>query len=246
MKVFKIDFSVYLLLLFSLLAGFMKQSLFIIMIVLIHELGHVFFCKLFKYQVLEVKLYPFGGITKVDKLINSDINKELIISVGGVLFQLLFSLLIPIFFVNDFELVNFYNKIILLFNLIPIIPLDGSIILKLLMEKIFSYKLSYIISIIISLISLVVFVLLFNKLLINNLVILLFLIMKIYESIKLFPYVFNRFLLERYIYDIDYNEIKYSDNCTVNTFMKSKYHYYKNENKYLSEKSLLSKIFDRS
>ncbi len=215
------------------------------MIVIIHEAGHVFFCKLFGVEVVNVELYPFGGITKVSKLINYSINKELIIAMGGVIFQLVFSFFIPLFFSDLKDVVTFYNKVIIGFNLLPIMPLDGSIIFRLLMERIFSYKLSFKISVIFSLISLGLFIAVFNKILINNLIIVLFLIFKLYEIVKSFPYTYNKFLLERYIYDLEYNKIVYLSGRNINLLSKDKYYYFKNNNKCLSEKKVLKDMFDK-
>ena len=146
---FKIHEIVYLLLLIALLSGYIKNALLILLIVLCHEMGHILLCCLFKYEINRVVIYPFGGITKVNKLINSSINKELLIVSGGIISQCLLYLVMAycwkMSLINSgtWLMFNTYNKSIMLFNMLPIIPLDGSLFIKLILEKFLSYKMAY-------------------------------------------------------------------------------------------------------
>ena len=58
--IFKIDNSTYVLMLLGLLSGYIKNIFIIFIIVLIHELGHVFFFYLFNYDVESVILKVNG------------------------------------------------------------------------------------------------------------------------------------------------------------------------------------------
>ena len=89
MKTIKIDFSTYVVILLSFLAGNFKRILLTIGIVIFHELGHVFWLKVFKVPILEVKIYPFGGITRTNKMLNYPLNKELVIALGGIFNQVI-------------------------------------------------------------------------------------------------------------------------------------------------------------
>ena len=53
-NIFRIDGSTYLLMLFGLLSGYIKNVFIILIIVLIHEIGHVFFYYLF-YIIVYLK-----------------------------------------------------------------------------------------------------------------------------------------------------------------------------------------------
>ena len=86
---FKINSLTYLIFLSFLLTGFIKNILLIFLIVVVHELGHFFFLKYFSYEIEKIEIYPFGGVTTTNKYINSPINHDLIIYMGGVFFQLL-------------------------------------------------------------------------------------------------------------------------------------------------------------
>ena len=66
----KINSATYILFLSFLLTGFIKNILLIFLIVIIHEIGHVFFLKYFHYKIEKVEIFPFGGLTTTNKYIN--------------------------------------------------------------------------------------------------------------------------------------------------------------------------------
>ena len=244
----KINNYTYLFLLICCLCGFIKNITIIFSICIFHELGHIFFIKLFKYKVVSIELLPFGGFTTIDKHINSSINKDIIISIGGILFQLLIFLIVFIF-KNNFNIITYnliikYNYILMIFNLIPIIPLDGNNILHLLLEKVFSYELSYKINTYISIIILIIFCIINYVYKLDNYFIISFLIFKLLIYIKNYKYLKNRFLLERIMFDIDYNKI---DNNTknINSLRKEVLHYFKKNNKYINERKYIIKLYNK-
>ena len=91
---------------------------------------------------------------------------------------------------NTYNLFNSYNKTIMIFNLLPIIPLDGYIFLRSILEYIFSYKKTYYISLIISIISIILFISYNEIFSLNNYLIISFLIYIIVTSIKEFKYIY--------------------------------------------------------
>lgn len=244
----KINNYTYLFFLICCLCGYIKNIIIIFSICFIHELGHVFFIRLFKYKIIKIELLPFGGYTTIDKHLNSSINKDIIISLGGILFQLLF-LLIVIIFKNNLNIITYnliikYNYILIIFNLIPIIPLDGNKIIHLLLEKYISYEISYKINTFISIILLIIFCICNYIYKIDNYFIISFLAYKLIEYIKNYKYLKNRFILERLLYDIDYNKI---DNNTKNisSLRKEVLHYFKNNNKYINEKNYIKNYYKK-
>ncbi|MGM9834174.1 MAG: site-2 protease family protein [Bacilli bacterium] len=224
----------------------MKSTFLILLIVLTHELGHVFFFVLFKIPVKKIIIYPFGGITYIDKKIHERIYKDVICSFGGIIFQIILLFLFKMLFANNlivnstFKLFCFYNKTIIFFNLLPIIPLDGSKILFAVLTKYMPFKTSYFMMLFVSIISLVLFFINNFVLKINDITIYLFLLIELYTTYKSFKYIYNRFLLERVMYDHYYDKIINKD-LTYDKFMLNKYYYikrgntYKNEKKYLKE-----------
>ena len=248
LKKFKISSYTYLFVLICFLCGYLKNILIIMSICLIHELGHIFFIKLFKYEIIKMELLPFGGFTTINEPINSNINKDLFIAFGGIFFQLIFIMILFIF-KNHFNLITYnlylnYNLILIIFNLIPIIPLDGSKISELFLEKFFSYHYSYHLNFYLSIFSLLIFTFINYKFKLDNYFIISFLIYKTLIYLKDYHYLQKRFLLERYLYNLEYQKI---DNHTKNIqdLKKNVFHYFKENNRYINEKEKIAQIFDK-
>ena len=232
------------------LTGYFSNFLVFTSIILIHELGHYTLAKLNKLKVEKIIIYPYGGLVKMNNLINTSINKELIVAISGILFQTIYYLIIVFLYKNNlirsyiFNLFTIYNKNILLFNILPIHPLDGSKILTLLLSKILPFNTVNKLNIIISIITLVTIIYInyykFNYTTILIICIIIDNIIKYYKQLK---YLFNKFLLERYIYNITYNKTKKISK--INNMYKEKYHIIKENNTYITEKQALSHKFKR-
>ena len=240
----KIDPTTYILLLLSLFAGYIHNIYIIILIVIIHELGHVLFLLIFKIEIIDITIYPFGGITKINKKINERIYKDFLISIGGILFQIIS--LIIIYNLNKYYLIDNntynlfkeYNLYIIIFNLIPLIPLDGNKILNIILSKFLPYKITLKITNIIGIITLIIFIIINIKLKINDLTIIIFLIIKIIEQIKNTKYILNKFYLERIIYDNYYDGI-INNKKEIKDIRINKYYYFLKNNKYINEKEYI-------
>ncbi len=238
----------YLFILICALCGYLKNIVIILTICFIHELGHLFFIKLFHYQIISIEILPFGGYTTIDQKINSNINKDLIIALGGILSELVLMLVIYIFrnhlHIITYQLFIKYNIILILFNLLPIIPLDGSKLCNLFLEKLFSYHLSYYLNIIISLVCLIIFLLVNYFRHFDNYFIITFLFYKIIMALKNYKYLKNRFLLERYLYNLPYQKI---DNHTkdINDLKKNVFHYFKEDHHYIKEKDKIASFLKK-
>ena len=238
MKIIKFDISFYLILILSFLCGYFKSILILYLIIIIHELGHIFFIKLFNKDIISIKLYAFGGISKYNSLVNHNIFSELLISLGGILNQLLLFIIFYILYKYSLISNNTYNLFInnnislIIFNLIPMIGLDGEKIIHLILEYIYPYKLVNRIMIIISIISLLLFIINCINLKINIIYIIVFLIYRLINYIKSIRYVENKFYLERYLYDISYRNIKYLNNSDISNMYQDTYHFFNNNSEY--------------
>lgn len=250
-KTFNINLATYFLILSFLITGLIKNIILIYIIVLFHELGHIFIIKLLKYQIIKVEIYPMGGITTINKKINTPLKHELLISIFGIIFQNILTILFYIFFklnfisLNTYSLFNNYNLTILIFNLLPIIPLDGHIFLKSLIEFIFPFKKSFYLSFIISIIFIILFITYNEIFSLNNYLIISFLIYKLIIELKDFKYKYLKFQLERHLFDINYNKIKYENKTDLSKLKKDTYHYFKDKEEIISEKKILSKKFTK-
>ena len=129
----------------------------------------------------------------------------------------------------------------LIFNLIPIYPLDGSKILNIFINKIFNFKLSNVLLIIISIINMTLILFIYN---INYSYIMIIgvLINYLYSYIKNISYLYNRFLLEKHLYKTKYKNKKIINN--YNKMYRNTNHIIKDNKKYIKEEEFLNKMFD--
>lgn len=246
MKIIKVNFLTIYFLFILFLCGYLKIGLCIFLIILIHELGHVFFIKILKYKVKKIEIFPFGGITKIEKDINTSTNKEILIASGGIIFQLILLIVIKYLPISAYteNILLKYNMSIIFFNILPIIPLDGSVILNSILNKFFSYKKSYYIYLTISIVGIVLYIFSNYYYSLNNYLIVGLLIVKTYYAYKNYHYLFNRFLLERYLnkYEFKYLNTKEGN---LDILKIDTYQYFKENNKVVSEKQKLGKLFDK-
>ena len=127
----------------------------------------------------------------------------------GPVTQILFYLLIYIIYSNGyvsvitFNKVKLVNQILLSFNLLPILPLDGGKILNNILDIFLPYNLSHVISIIVSIVS-VPLIFLFDKKLLM-IVLVLSLVIKIYNEITSHKYRVNKLMLERKLKHVKHN-----------------------------------------
>ena len=85
----------YILIAFGfIITGYFSNLLIFTSIIIIHELGHYLIAKLNKLEPVSIIIYPFGGVTKINNLINTKIEKELMVALAGVSFQTIYYLLI--------------------------------------------------------------------------------------------------------------------------------------------------------
>ncbi|MBQ3469106.1 MAG: site-2 protease family protein [Bacilli bacterium] len=214
-------------------------------LVVIHELGHFLSAKIMGIPVNKICVYPFGGISKVDSRINISLKKELIILIAGPLMQMIGYVLLCPFISNNLELNLFttYNFSLLIFNLLPIYPLDGGKILNSLLAFKFSYLKSIDLSIKISVI--IVIVLFIASIIINTnlnvLFMLSFLLYKIKETGDNKNVYFNKMLLERYLYRIRFPKVKIVSN--EKSFRRDYRHLIRHQDRYYSEREYLNKRF---
>ena len=230
------------------LTGYFHNLIVFTSIILIHELGHYTLAKINHFKIEKIIIYPYGGLVKINNLLNTSINKELTIAISGIIFQTIYYLLIVLLYNQGiireyiFNLFTTYNTSILLFNILPIHPLDGSKILNLLLSKIIPFNLANKLNIIVSIITLIIILLVnyynFNYTLILTLGIIIYNLIKYYRQLK---YILNKFLLERYIYKITYDKTKKINK--INHMYKEKYHILKDKNNYITEKQALSNKF---
>lgn len=234
----------YITMLISFLAGYFQYIYILLLIIFIHEFGHYFMSNLVGIKTSKIIIYPFGGLTVYNSDLNLNTNKELVSLFGGIFFQMLFYFLIVIIHNNNlmtdnvFNIIKKINILLISFNFLPILPLDGGRFLNIVLDKLFSYKLSNKITIIISIMFMLIFILTKRTLL--SLLLFLFLIKEIIMEIKNLDNKFINFLFERYKNDYNFKKIKRVKNH--NKFKRDYYHTING----ITERKYLSKLFDRN
>lgn len=240
-KKIHIDSFFYLYMIISCLSANFKNFILFLSIIIIHELGHIFMGIIFKWKIDGIYLYPYGGVTRFNEDINRCLYEELFILLGGSFFQIIY-LFLGYYFFNNYYFI-YYNLSILLFNLLPIYPLDGGRILNVFFSYFLSFRFSYYFIIIFSFFICILFIIfsfIFNYKY-NFILMFLIVIFKIREEYKKRHYYFNKFILERYINDYGFKRIKIIS--SIKKMMRDCRHIIFINNKYYTEKDYLKNLY---
>ena len=243
----KLQFNYYTLIIIFiyLITGLIKEISAVLLLIIFHEFGHYLLSYIYEWNIDKIVIYPFGGIIYFDDLIDKPLKEELLITLGGPLNQLFIFIIyyylyrLNIVSEHFFFILKNYNYYILLFNLIPIIPLDGSKILNIIFNKIFCFKKSYYLLIIISIIETLVLIY-FIKDNYSYYIMIITLVTSIYLNYKKRNYIFNRFILEKYLYNNNYK--KYHKINSINKMKRNKKHIFIYKNSQYTEKEFIKKI----
>lgn len=126
--------------------GYFREVLMIFTIVFIHEMGHAIAAHCFKWRIHKIELLPFGGVAEVEDVGNRPFHEELIVIIAGPL-QHIWMMLLSYVLVHfsfwtstDHHLFLWHNVMILCFNLLPVLPLDGGRLVQLW----FTYRFPYV------------------------------------------------------------------------------------------------------
>jgi len=193
------------------------------------------------FKVEEIYLYPLGGISKFKMDLNTSSKKEFLILIMGPIFQGLAYLFLIYLFPSKEHLIKLYHMNILYFNLLPIYPLDGGKLWKLLLEKLYSYQLSLKGILLISYLVLLIILYQLHPITINTLIIILFLITLITKEYKKINIIYQKFLLERYLKDYSFKKSKII--TSEKDFYRGKSHLIKQNNRYVLEKEYLTEKY---
>ncbi|MFK2824522.1 M50 family metallopeptidase [Bacillus sp. B190/17] len=189
------------------LTGTFLHLLLIFIVIAIHELGHVLAAHLLGWRVKKIIFLPFGGAAEVDEYGNRPLQEELLVVLAGPLQHLwMFAaawLMHGGGFLPDqiYEAFLQINMAILLFNLLPIYPLDGGKLLMLLFSIAKPFLSAFRLVIICSaclLFCLQIIVFLFFPFHLQAWAIFIYLAWTLWRAWKEKRYSFMRFLLERH------------------------------------------------
>lgn len=197
----------FVFIIISFLTGTFVDLMTILAIVLFHEIGHFTAAKLFAWRVRGIMLWIFGGVMETDENGTRPFHEEILVTLAGPIQHVFLYGLIYIISGTQtlspsiIDIAYFYNTVILLFNLMPIWPLDGGKIVFLIFSKVMPYRKSYNTVIIFSIcFNLIAVFILFSLVpfTLSAFLLFSFLLMENRKDWKQRYYVFIRFLLQRY------------------------------------------------
>ncbi|SDF25508.1 sporulation factor SpoIVFB. Metallo peptidase. MEROPS family M50B [Fontibacillus panacisegetis] len=200
-----------IIMLTSLLTGHLLELLALFVIVFIHELGHVAAARFLGVKVLSVQMLPFGGVAIMEDTGHLTAGREILISLAGPLQNMVLiglSLLFHAVGLWDGPFLSYFinsNLLIALFNLLPILPLDGgkisqslcTLLLPYHATLIWSHRISLLFSIMLIAYSIIPQLLGQGAVQLNLLLVGSFLLYSNWSDYRNIPYRFLRFLVNR-------------------------------------------------
>jgi stage IV sporulation protein FB len=189
----------------GIITGHFKEVLMVFVIVFVHEMGHSVAAYMLKWDIKKMELLPFGGAAQVEENGTKPIKEEMAIVLAGPLqhlwlWALSFALVgQPFWSESDHELFVAHNAAIVLFNLLPIYPLDGGRMVQLACLAVWPYKRAMAASLGISVgfLAVALSIMLFLPFHLNLFVILSFLALTNGLEFKQRNYRFMRFLMAK-------------------------------------------------
>lgn len=140
----RIDLKIFLLLIIFYFTKQIEIYTSMIIFAIIHELGHLIVGILLKMKPEKIELTPMGlaisfriNIEEINKKIkrgNKFTIKKIIVATAGPLINLIIIIFILAFKIKSSDTAIYANLLLIIFNLLPISPLDGGRILNGILE----------------------------------------------------------------------------------------------------------------
>lgn len=190
----------------ALLTGTFIQFFIIFTIVFIHELGHYLAARIVGWRIQKMVLWIFGGILYTDEQFNRPLREELFVTLfGPVQHLLIYGFLFLSHYINIvpptiIEQAFFFNTVILVFNLLPIYPLDGGKLMFYLFCYLWSFIVAYQVTLYVSFVNiflLAITMYVYYPFTLSAYLVCLFLFIENYFTWKNRTYTWIRFLFGR-------------------------------------------------
>jgi len=133
-----VDFSFYFVFCLALFSRNLDVYLTYLIAILIHECGHLLVASLYKWEVESFKLTALGGFLTFRNDLARPPLQSMVVALGGILFN---GMLIVVLKMLDGPPALIYTQFaIIVFNLLPVTPLDGSKVFHSLLRLLFDYR----------------------------------------------------------------------------------------------------------
>ncbi len=116
---------------------FLEWWLMIQLIVLLHEFGHAWMAKSLHWKIITLHMTPIGGMLELEPRWISRTTDLVLVALSGPAMNAL--LIIVGNLIGDFQAWSGANLMMILFNLLPIFPLDGGQIVKAILYRWIEY-----------------------------------------------------------------------------------------------------------
>lgn len=199
--------TLYIFMGIAFLTGTFVQFFILFSIVIFHEFGHYIMAKIFKWRVQRIMFWVFGGVMETEEHANKPVKEDVLVTLAGPFQHLIIYGLLYLCAAGNYlpeiyiEEIAMYNTTILLFNLLPVWPLDGGKLLYCLFTMIFPYQKGYYAVILWSMFTCICLLgiqFVFFSFNLSFFLLMAFLFMENLKEWKRRFFVFMRFLLQRY------------------------------------------------
>lgn len=159
-----ISYTFPLFLVLILISGRYKLYFIFFLLCFIHELGHIIMALFFKCPCDSITILPFGINACIKNKERLKSYQECLIYIAGPLMYFINILVIDYLFKVGFMSyigyirANESNLLILIFNLLPILPLDGGNIIRTILSRFFRVRIANRVSLVVSLIMLLLLI----------------------------------------------------------------------------------------
>lgn len=195
----------------SVFTGHFPELITLFVIVFVHELGHITAARWLGIHVISVQMLPFGGVAHMEDTVQLTAGREMVIALAGPVQNVLLICCSWLLHIAGLWTGPFYdyfiqgNILIALFNLLPVLPLDGGKLLQSLCSVILPFHATLVWSLRVSLLlsglligySLLPAMQPEGTIQLNLLLVGLFLLYSNYIDYRHIPYRFIRFLISR-------------------------------------------------
>lgn len=194
----------------GLITNRLNGVIFLYLFGFLHEICHVFVASLFKIKTKSITFLPMGFYANLEDIDELSLFKQIIILLAGPLSYFLCPIILQILLKSNiissygFDLGMDSALMILLFNLLPIFPLDGGKIIDIILARFFNEYVCRVLRIAISIFVCLVMLLMIKSL--GDYVMLAIIILSIISSIIHLKKDYFRFLFKR-----KFIENKYED-----------------------------------
>lgn len=257
-KRIKCDPSFYGMTLLAIFLGYLNEYLIFALTIFVHECGHLTMAAFYKWKFERLRLFAFGGIMEFQGELNKPNIEDLFVSSGGVIFNFI-AFLILLFFrerVGPYVNLTLYNYamstqlFVMLFNLIPLPPLDGSRLVNTILCFFLPYKT------VLRLMKRINVLLIFTFTIVTILydfrqiyIIMSFLIYSTIRYNKEIYFLFQRFLLQKKMYintDLPYKIVKISNNSLEDSFYRGYFNTFQINHRFHDEASWLKLKYEEN